>query len=168
MVNQLQREFTTKQIEDSLGLKANTLHYYIHSGAITPGIETGTGTRRLLSATNYVEAVIIRQLMKFGVPKRTIINMFRSIDNANERDSLNPSRQLKKESDVSQLEEVEYLVFFLSHDDFNPGGISHKFVLGGTGELEEYLFRKTECIVINLKNSVAIFMAHLLMGKNLK
>ena len=89
---QLPEKLTSKKIEALVGLKANTLHYYIEAGVIFPDIDpgSGTGTVRLFSATNLIEAEILQQLIRFQLPKRVIVDVFRKIKVAGERDQLDP------------------------------------------------------------------------------
>ncbi|BBO72767.1 hypothetical protein DSCW_01840 [Desulfosarcina widdelii] len=75
-------QFTTKDIENLCGLKQNTLHLYIQAGALTPDIDPGKGTgkTRLLSGINFVQAVIIANMIDHGLPRRAIVEMMKSLN----------------------------------------------------------------------------------------
>ena len=51
--------FTSKQLEEIIGLKVNTLHYYVAAGGLDPDVDPGEGRgkSRLFSPTNFVEAL---------------------------------------------------------------------------------------------------------------
>jgi len=89
---QKQLKFTSSEIDKETGLKANTLHYYIQGGAITPEIDRGEGTgkTRRFSETNFVEAVLIKNLLDFGLPRKSILKIFKAINDSDERHRLNP------------------------------------------------------------------------------
>ena len=72
--------FTTKEVSEKTGIKANTLHYYIKAGAIKPEIEgNGRGTVRMFSRTNVIEAAIIKALINFGLSKKRILLIMRDV-----------------------------------------------------------------------------------------
>ena len=126
MNNSIQdKEFTSKQIEQYVGIKANTLHYYIQSEAIIPDVDegSGTGTRRIFSGTNYFEACIIKQLMDYGLPKKSIVQMMKSVRDSGDRHFLNPDRFLKSDSDNIR---GEFLVFLPQEK-----GFTHRFIKHG-------------------------------------
>ncbi len=83
-------EFTTKQIVESVGIKPNTLHYYIENGAIVPDIDQsqGRGTQRRFSAVNMIEIVIIHRLIKIGLLKKNITQMIKGLRDKGDREKL--------------------------------------------------------------------------------
>ncbi len=117
--------FTSKQIESSLSLRLNTLHNYCKAGAITPEIDEGKGTghQRVFSATNYVEAIIIKQLMNLGMPQAKIVMMLKSIVEAGDRRRLDPQRYLDRKE---KSEYTELLVFTMPD---NKARHCHRFVM---------------------------------------
>ena len=119
--------YTTKQIEKKLGLNVTTLHYYIQAGIITPDVDIGegTGNKRVLSMRNVFEAGILRQLMNYGLPKKTIVKCFKSIYRAGERDFLDPVRIIEAGPDDVFFH--IYLVFYISNDN----EITHRFIMDG-------------------------------------
>lgn len=82
--------FTTKQITDIVGIKPNTLHYYIENGAIVPDVDPGhgRGTQRLFSAVNVIEIVMIHKLMKLGLLKKNITQMILELRKTGDREKL--------------------------------------------------------------------------------
>ncbi len=74
-------QFTSKKIENLIGLKSNTLHYYIKSGALVPEIDKGEGTghTRLFSPKNFLEAHIIKSMINFGYSKNIILKVLKAI-----------------------------------------------------------------------------------------
>lgn len=121
-------KFTSKQIEENLHLKVNTLHYYIESGAIIPDVDKGrgTGTKRIFSSLNFFEACIIKHLMNYRQPKKSIVAMMKSIRDAGDRHFLNPARFLKSDSDKGY---IEFLVFISDGE----GSFTHRFIKHGGG-----------------------------------
>lgn len=111
-------EITSQKIEQICGLKANTLHYYIQSGAIVPDIDKGSGrgTKRLFSSTNLIEAIIIQRLIDLGLSKKRIVQALKSIQNANERSKLSDPIEMSKFS--------EFLVLSPTAD----GSMTHQFI----------------------------------------
>ena len=92
--------FTTKIVSEIIGINSNTMHYYIEAGGIVPDIDksSGTGTKRLFSETNLVEAGVLFELMLLHIPKRESVSFLRRIRNNNDRDKLNPINILKGNS----------------------------------------------------------------------
>ena len=118
------KEFTSKMIEETTGMKVNTLHYYIQSGVIIPDIDRGEGTgkSRIFSKTNCLEAIIINKLMKCGIPKRTIIKVFKKIRESNDYDKLNPKRILKSynwnEYLIINFDDKNYIDYCFATDSY--------------------------------------------------
>ena len=113
-------EFTSKDIKKICGLKRNTLHLYIQEGALKPDVYpgSGTGTTRLFSATNLVEAILITKLILDGLPRRSIVSMFKGIKRAGDRKMLNPAQ------DIDPVKMGFFLVFYREGKDFK-----HEFLL---------------------------------------
>ncbi len=177
-VSRLKEEFTSKQIERNLGLKANTLHYYIKAGGIIPDIDpgSGTGTSRKFSAINYFEAAIILNLMRYGLPKRTILEILINIKTAGDRSLLDPG-------EIYKLENCNrYLICwtqgehgYYAHRFLNDGGDAFKknredwpkyMEQTSFDELEsltEFLTFIPYSIIINLNHACALFMSHLIV-----
>ena len=103
--------FTSKQLEESMGLKTNTIHYYVDSGAFAPDIDPGEGRgkSRLFSRTNFVEALLVKRLISFGMPKKRILAFLKSIQKTGDRELLNPDR-------IWNEKENMFLVFRLQPD----------------------------------------------------
>lgn len=107
----MQKTFTTNKIEESIGLKANTLHYYIEAGAFDlqdPG--AGRGTRRLLSERNFIEAVILKRLLEMGFSKKIIVRFFKQFTQSAEWQNLT-SRE------IINAVSLVYVVFWLEHGE---------------------------------------------------
>lgn len=73
--------YTSKQIEQITGLKSRTQHVYVEAGILAPCIQgaSGTGTVRLYSKANLIEAKLISYLIELGFPKRLISSFFADI-----------------------------------------------------------------------------------------
>ena len=99
---------TSRQIERKVGLKFNTLNLYVQLGALIPDVDPGrgTGTKRLFSETNLVEAIILRDLIAFGFPRRWILVFFRSIRQTGERSLLDPEQIFKDKG-------IKYIYFYI-------------------------------------------------------
>ena len=109
---------TSKKIETLLGLKSNTLHYYIKSGAFVPEVDKGEGTghTRLFSAKNFLEAAIIKRMIDAGYSKKIILKFFESIGNSKEWQGLKPGQIVKDRI-------IFIIIFYFSGDE-----IVHQFV----------------------------------------
>ena len=100
--------FTSKQIESEVGIKVNTLHYYVQSGAIDPiDPGSGRGTRRIFSEKNFIEAIILKRLLDLRLPKQTILNFFKELKLTNEWTKLDPRRIIEQRKKV--------LIIFYAH-----------------------------------------------------
>ena len=90
-------KITSKKIENLIGLKSNTLHYYIKSGALVPEIDEGVGTghTREFSAKNFLEACMIKRLIDFGYSKNMILKFFESINRSREWREINTKQIIK-------------------------------------------------------------------------
>ncbi|MFZ7124748.1 MAG: MerR family transcriptional regulator [Desulfobacterales bacterium] len=152
----MKTQLTSKQIESITGLKANTLHYYVQAGAVTPDIDggDGRGTRRLFSGTNLVEVVIINRLIEMGVAKQRILECLKGIREAGDREKLAPEK--------IQHPFSGFLVFAWD----GSGQIKHKFI--GYADREKALselWKSGICsIVVNLN---AIFAEYVVRGREL-
>jgi len=177
-------QFTSKDIEVSLGFKVNTLHYYIREGCITPDIDEGSGTghRRLFSAINFFEATIIKYLMSYGIPKKSIVGMMKSIQNAGDRHRLDPQRFFDKAKTSSEETSIEYLIFFRGSE--KPEKFGHRFVIDGKKKylktrgqmreawkkttqdevesLNDFLINSPGCLLLNLTSMFGLFLLNLL------
>ena len=157
-MNPLNLEFTSKMIEEELELKANTLHYYIQAGGINPDIDAGSGTghTRKFSATNFFQAGIIKVLMGYGLPKRSIVAMMKSIIKSKDENLLNPQKFLDRTVHRSNQVTAEFLIFF--PDSSSRGGFVHRFVTDSNlKNLEHH-----SCIIINLDLMFQSFFMHML------
>ncbi|TWI77367.1 hypothetical protein LZ24_00176 [Desulfobotulus alkaliphilus] len=116
----MKKAYTTKELEALTGMSAKNLHGYITAGKINPDIRsaTGPGTVVLLSANNLLQAMVLHECLKIGLPRRTIFLMF---------DSLNSNGDIKR---LNLTEISAYnnnvLLRFLSN---GRGGICHRFDL---------------------------------------
>ena len=140
--------FTSKQLEEIIGLKVNTLHYYVAAGGLDPDVDPGEGRgkSRLFSPTNFVEALLIMRLILFGIPKKRILEFLKSIRKSGERDRLSPDR-------IEGAPKARiFLVFRLQTNmpatslDPDPEKI-HQFVTGG---VDSVISRWYGSLVINL------------------
>ncbi len=111
-------KITSKKIESLIGLKSNTLHYYIKSGAFVPEIDEGVGTghTRLFSVKNFLEAAILKRMLNFGYSKNVILKFFESIGNSKEWRGIKPSQIIKDRI-------IFFIIFY-----FSGGEIVHQFV----------------------------------------
>lgn len=144
-------EYTSKQFEQILGFKANTLHYYVDAGGITPDIDQGAGrgTSRRFSFANLVEGAIIRRLLDYGIPRKTIIAGLRSIADANER------HLLKYDHLFDAHFKGLFLAFTLDRAEKKGGRfrVQHEFI---SGKDTKGLNHLTECVLINLAHVFAL------------
>ncbi len=140
---------TSKQIEQITGLKVNTLHYYIKSGAIIPDIDVsaGRGTKRLFSDMNLMEALIIQRLIETGVSKRRIVEGLERIRTAGERDKLSFSAIAHEQSG--------FLIFYLQDKT-----ILHGFIKYNDPYLSQKIF-KPAAIVLSLNFLAADYITKL-------
>ncbi len=90
---------TSLVIEKFVGLKSNTLEFYIENGALNPdiGFGSGTGSQHLFSTTNVMEAAIIHRMMSLSISKRLILAILKSINKSGKRPLLNPQSILKED-----------------------------------------------------------------------
>ncbi len=90
-------KITSKKIEKLTGLKSNTLHYYIKSGALVPEVDKGEGTghTRLFSVKNFLEACIIKRMIDFGYSKHIILKFFESIAKSEEWQDFKTDQAIK-------------------------------------------------------------------------
>ncbi|MGD9082882.1 MAG: MerR family transcriptional regulator [Desulfobacterales bacterium] len=121
-------------IEEITGMKVNTLHYYIKGGAIIPDIRLGEGTgkSREFSETNCLEVIIINRLMNYGIPRRTIIEIFKKIRKNGERGRLDPRK-------ICNAKTTEYLLIYIHEKEFQ--GFRYRFVSDG-GEKYSPTYKK--------------------------
>ena len=88
---------TSKTIEREVGLKSNTLHYYIKAGAIIPfDPGSGRGTQRRFSRKNLLEAVMLKHFIKIGFSKMLIVKIFQKINTSSHWKNLNPIDPIKQ------------------------------------------------------------------------
>jgi hypothetical protein len=117
-------KFTTKEICGKVGIKSNTLHYYIEAGAIIPDVDEsqGRGTQRLFSAVNLIEVAMVKRLISFGLLKKSIVLMLKSIRAKNERERL-----------VSSLYAQDGINVFIAFAPDGSKGFEHRFAHEGEG-----------------------------------
>jgi len=91
------QSITSKTIEREVGLKSNTLHYYIEAGAIIPfDPGSGRGTQRRFSKKNLFEAVMLKHFIKIGFSKVLIVKIFKKINSSHSWKRLNPIDPIKE------------------------------------------------------------------------
>jgi DNA-binding transcriptional MerR regulator len=141
----MMKEITSTKIQKLVGLKANTLHYYVQAGAIIPDIDLGEGTghTRIFSETNLMEISILTTLVNFGLPKRIILQLFKNIQKAVERDKLNPEK-------IPEKAETQLLLFFPEGPPVSSKKITHKFIDEGSYVKDMKAYAAPMFICINL------------------
>jgi DNA-binding transcriptional MerR regulator len=142
--------FSSKEIEAAVGLKMNTLHYYINAGAITPDVDEGRGYghKRLFSSTNFTEVIIIRRLMDMGLPQSRITVMMKSINAAGDRSRLDPMKYLHAWTAGGQFRR-DYIVFL-------PAGKKYDHVfITGQDSLASFMETNPVALVVDLYNAIA-------------
>lgn len=86
------KTYTTKDLEEITGMSAKNLHGYISAGKIMPDVQSagGSGTVILLSASNLLQAMMLHECIKIGLPRRTIFKMLDSLNQNGDMEKLNP------------------------------------------------------------------------------
>jgi len=140
--------FTSVQLEKITGLKANTLHFYIQGGAITPGIQAseGRGRPRLFSPTDLVEVFVLKWLMDLGLPRKFIFSFFRELRAGYGEDCMNPEK-------IASGQYGEVMVVLYP----SASGADFRLVSFDRSQKESLhrLFQRPGCMLINLSWIVA-------------
>ena len=138
-------ELTSTQIEQLVGLRVNTLHYYVQAGAIVPDISTGAGrgTKRLFGSKNLVEVIIVKRMIEMHVGKQKIVEAMKS---------LRTDGEYKKKS-LSELGDPVHR--YLSVFSLEKGQMVHRLIKFSDEDSLKTLWQMDFCaITVNLSHII--------------
>lgn len=93
--------YTTKEVARLTGMKPNTLHYYIQAEAVgTKDPGSGRGTSRVLSDKNLLEAAILKELIRYAMPKKFIVPALQGLRISTDWKGFDPMEVMKNQKTI--------------------------------------------------------------------